>query len=89
MEQREDRGSTKEMDVVELYTCCSSERFCCFACSSEVHCEYYHNSIVTPSSSMVDMAAPTVKRRVLQGQIPTFIVTGHTPSIALLGLTLE
>ena len=35
---------------------------------------------------MVDMAAPTVKRRVLQGQIPTFIATGHTPSIALLAL---
>ena len=27
---------------------------------------------------MVDMAAPTVKMRVLQGQIPTFIATGHT-----------
>ena len=41
MEQREGRASTKEMDVVELYTYCSSERLilCCFACRSEVHCE--------------------------------------------------
>ena len=74
MEQREGRGSTKEMDVVEIYNVVVVKSTA---------------NIQPSSSSKVDMAAPTVKRRVLHGQITTFIITGHTPSIALLGLTLE